>query len=77
MNAHRLNAILPARMSLWVWRPWAAAPRHAQELRLLERRVAAARFGINAPQRFFGTSVHGHRLESQRADPTLVLAPLP
>jgi hypothetical protein len=27
------------------WAPWAVAPRHSEELRVLERRVMAARLG--------------------------------
>jgi hypothetical protein len=63
MNAPRFIPLHKARLALWIWRPWTAAPRYRQELRLLERRVAAARFGINAPQKFVGSSVHECMLE--------------
>jgi hypothetical protein len=70
MKAPRLIPFHNARLDLWIWRPWTAAPRYSQELRLLERRVAAARFGINAPPRFVGPSVHDGMLEGRaRARP--------
>ena len=63
MNRRQFGPIHKTRMALWIWWPWTAAPRYAQELRILERRVAAARLGINSPQKFFGRSVHEHMLE--------------
>jgi hypothetical protein len=56
MKASRIIPFHKTGVALWIWRPGTAARRYAQELRLLERRVAAARFGINSPQRFFGAS---------------------
>jgi hypothetical protein len=58
MKTPRFIPLHKAQLAWWIWRPWTAAPRYSQELRLLERRVAAARFGINAPPRFVGPSVH-------------------
>jgi hypothetical protein len=58
MKAPRIIPFHKSGVALWIWRPRTPARRYAQELLLLERRVAAARFGINSPQRFFGSSVH-------------------
>jgi hypothetical protein len=63
MNGIRAKVTHRAQLALWVWRPWATAKVDSQQLRLLERRVAAARFGINSPPRFLGTSVSRPRLE--------------
>ena len=41
-----------ARMALSNWRTWPATARRMQEIRVLERRVAASRFGVNSPQTF-------------------------
>lgn len=54
-----------ALMALSIWKDWPASARRMQELRLLERRVEATRFGVNSPQGLhrpsIGTQAAGRR----------------
>ena len=62
MKALRIIPLRKTGVALWIWRPGNAARKYSQELLLLERRVAAARYGINSPQRFVGASAHDRML---------------
>ena len=58
MSTLPLKAVSLPRMASGFWRPWTVAPRYSRELQLLERRVAAARFGINFPRRLVASSAY-------------------
>ena len=45
MKELRLREILPSLIAARAWAPWAVAPRHTEELRMLQRRVVVARLG--------------------------------
>ena len=52
------KAVSLPRMASGFWRPWTVAPRYSRELQLLERRVVAARFGINFPRHLGASSAY-------------------
>ena len=49
-----------ARRALSNWGTWPATVKREQEFRLLERRVAATRFGVNSPRTFHRLSADEH-----------------
>ena len=51
MNALRLKTVLRPWVTTRTWAPWAIAPKRTNELRELERRVAAARGTVGSAQR--------------------------
>ena len=63
MSTLRLRSLPKPPLASRVWRPWAAAPKYSQELRVLEEVVAAARFGVNSPHRLIAPSGHEDVLE--------------
>ena len=52
MTALRLKHMLKPLVTTRTWSPWVVAPKYAHELRVLKRRVAAARLGEAVPQRY-------------------------
>ena len=52
MNTHRSGHLSKPLSIFRVWRLWTVAPSYSKQLRLLERRVTAAGFGVNSPQKF-------------------------
>ncbi len=49
-----------AQRALSNWGTWPATAKRMQEIRLLERRVAATRFGVNSPLAFHRLSTDEH-----------------
>ncbi len=52
MRTLKLISIDRALMAWSIWKDWPASAWRMQELRLLERRVVATRFGVNSPPPF-------------------------
>ena len=51
MSVPHLKDILTPLVAARAYAPWSPAPKYARELRVLQRRVAAARLGIGWPRR--------------------------
>jgi hypothetical protein len=49
MKAPRARSSLMPRGAARLWSSWVAVPKASHELRALQRRVAAARLGVNSP----------------------------
>jgi hypothetical protein len=49
MKAPRTKSSLMPRGAARLWSSWVAGPKAGHELRALQRRVAAARLGVNSP----------------------------
>ena len=51
MNALRFRPILMPLIAARAWAPWTVAPKYSRELRVLRRRVDAARLGEGSLRR--------------------------
>jgi hypothetical protein len=49
MNAQRSKSNLSPKGAARLWSSWVRSPKVSHELRALQRRVAAARLGVNSP----------------------------
>ncbi len=68
MRTLGFNPFDKARMAFSIW-AWPATTRRTRAMRLLERRVAATRFGVNSPRTLHRLSVD----EKERAPRTPTL----